>query len=87
MALTPQAIRNNITITFNGLTVTKQQILDFSKDWDQRTENFFRKMLKLGGKFDMKGVDIVIKVKEKVFNSKGVKDSGVIVYPGLDSRF
>jgi hypothetical protein len=87
MALTSQAIRKNIIIKFNNKEVTKQEVLDFSKDWDEKQESFFRKMLKVGGEFSMKGVDISIRVEEQLYNSKGLKDSGIITVPGLDTRF
>jgi len=87
MALTSQAIRKGIIIKFNNKEVTKQEILDFSKDWDEKQEKFFRKMLKVGGEFSMKGVDISIRVQEQLYNSKGLKDQGVITIPGLDTRF
>jgi hypothetical protein len=87
MALTSQAIRKNVIIKFNNKEVTKQEVLDFSKDWNEKQETFFRKMLKMGGEFSMKGVDISIRVEEQLYNSKGLKDQGVITIPGLDTRF
>jgi hypothetical protein len=87
MALTSQAIRKGIIIKFNNKEVTKQEVLDFSKDWDEKQESFFRKMLKVGGEFSMKGVDISIRVQEQLYNSKGLKDQGIITVPGLDTRF
>jgi len=87
MALTSQAIRKNVIIKFNNKKVTKQEVLDFSKDWDEKQELFFRKILKAGGRFSMNGVDIYIEVEEQLYNSKGLKDSGIITVPGLDTRF
>ena len=87
MALTSQAIRKNVIIKFNNKEVTKQEVLDFSKDWDEKQETFFRKMLKMGGEFSMMGVDISIRVEEQLYNSKGLKDQGIITVPGLDTRF
>jgi hypothetical protein len=87
MALTSQAIRKGVIIKFNNKKVTKQEVLDFSKDWNEKQEAFFRKMLKMGGEFSMMGVNISIKVEEQLYNSKGLKDPGVITVPGLDTRF
>ena len=87
MALTPQAIRKGVIIKFNNKEVTKQEVLDFSKDWNERQEKFFRKMLKLGGMFNMGETNISIKVEEQLYNSKGLKYSGIITVPGLDTRF
>ena len=78
MALTSQAIRKGVIIKFNNKKVTKQEVLDFSKDWDEKQELFFRKILKAGGRFSMNGVDICIEVEEQLYNSKGLKDSGII---------
>ena len=44
-------------------------------------------MLKLGGMFNMGETNISIKVEEQLYNSKGLKDSGIITVPGLDTRF
>jgi hypothetical protein len=87
MALTAQAIRKGVIIKFNNKEVTKQEVLDFSKNWNEKQELFFRKMLKMGGEFSMMGVNISIKVEEQLYNSKGLKDPGVITVPGLDTRF
>lgn len=87
MALTSQAIRKGIIIKFNNKEVTKQEVLDFSKSWDEKQESFFRKMLKMGGEFSMMGVDISIRVEEQLYNTKGLKDQGIITVPGLDTRF
>jgi hypothetical protein len=87
MALKSQSIRKNIVIKFNSKEVTKQEVLDFSKDWNEKQETFFKKMLKVGGEFSMMGVDISIRVEEQLYNSKGLKDQGIITVPGLDTRF
>lgn len=87
MALTSQAIRKGVIIKFNNKEVTKQEVLDFSKNWDEKQELFFRKMLKMGGEFSMMGVNISIKVEEQLYNTKGLKDQGIITVPGLDTRF
>lgn len=87
MALTSQTIRKGITIKFNNKEITKQEVLDFSKNWNEKQELFFRKMLKMGGEFSMMGVDISIRVEEQLYNSKGLKDQGIITIPGLDTRF
>ena len=45
MALTPQSIRSNIIIKLNGEYVRKEEIINISKDWNDRQINFFKKML------------------------------------------
>ena len=38
MAISPQSIRKNITITFDGVIVSKEYILEVSKSWDEKQE-------------------------------------------------
>ena len=51
MALSPQSIRKGTTISFNGIEVTKEQVIQASKGWDEKQIDFFKKMLKQGGQF------------------------------------
>jgi len=79
--LTAQTIRKNITIYIDGDVTDKQRVLDLSKDWTEKQESFFRKMLKQGGEFKVNGVPFKVELNEEVVNSKGEKDPGVIVFP------
>jgi hypothetical protein len=38
MAISPQSIRKNIIVTFSGVIVTKEQIIEASKSWDEKQE-------------------------------------------------
>jgi hypothetical protein len=87
MALKPQSIRKGVIILLDGIEVNKQPILELSKTWSEPQENFFKKMLKQGGEFKIKGRKFNITPANKVLTSKGEKDSGIITIPGLDVRF
>jgi hypothetical protein len=76
MAITPQSIRKNITITFDGVVVTKEQIIEVSKSWDEKQEILFKKMIKQGGKFRINGVVINTAPPEDILTSRGEKDGG-----------
>lgn len=83
----PQSIRKGITILLNGKEALKQEIIDLSVDWSDSQTNFFKKLLKQGGETKINGNQFKVIPQEIVVNSKGEKDGGVIVIPGLDQRF
>ena len=69
--ITKQAIRKGVTVECNGKVLTKDEIVFMGKDWSEHTENFFRKMLRQGGRFTLKGDNFVIFSPEQLLNSKG----------------
>jgi len=77
MALTPQSIRKGTTISFNGIEVTKEQVIQESKGWDEKQIEFFKKMLKQGGHFKINGTLISTKPTETLLTSRGEKDGGI----------
>jgi len=87
MTLKPQSIRKGVTIILNGKEVEKQEIIDLSTTWSESQINFFKKMLKQGGDTKINGATINITIVEKMVTSRGEKDTGTIVYPGLDAKF
>ena len=87
MSLKPQSIRKGVTITLNGKEVEKQEIIDLSVDWTESQINFFKKMFKQGGRTKINGSAFDIAIQAKVLNSRGEKDPGVIIMPGIDDRF
>ena len=86
MALKPQSIRKGVVILLDKQEVDKQTILELSETWSEVQENFFKKMLKQGGEFKVKGRKFHVYPANKILNSNGEKDSGIIQIPG-DSRF
>ena len=44
-------------------------------------------MFRQGGKMKISKDSFDITIQEKILNSKGEKDLGIIVMPGLDARF
>jgi hypothetical protein len=77
MAISPQSIRKNVTITFDSIVVTKEQIVEASKSWDEKQEILFKKMIKQGGKFRINGIIINTTPQEDILTSRGVKDGGI----------
>ena len=55
MALKKQSIRKGMHITVNGDEISKDELILISEEWSEVQENFFRKMLKQGGHFRLKG--------------------------------
>jgi len=88
MALSKQTIRKNMHIIVDGKVIPKDDLITLSEEWSEVQENFFRKMLKQGGHFKLKGRKFIIELdKSDNLRSDGSKDGGVIQIPGEDSRF
>tara|TARA_R100000742_G_C4224150_1_gene47173 strand:- start:296 stop:559 length:264 start_codon:yes stop_codon:yes gene_type:complete len=83
MALKKQSIRKNMNILVEGKSILKEELILISEGWSEIQENFFRKMLKQGGKFKIKGIRYEIElIKDSKTRSDGTKDAGVIQLPG-----
>ena len=65
MTLKPQSIRKGVTITLNGKEVEKQEIIDLSVNWTESQINFFKKMLRQGGKMKISKDSFDITIQEK----------------------
>jgi hypothetical protein len=87
MALKPQSIRKSVTIFLNGREVEKQEVLELSKEWNEKQENLFKRLLKSEGEMTIKGIVIKTVLQEKIVNSFGEKDPKHIIMPGVDDRF
>ena len=69
--LTKQAIRTGVSIFSAGEKLDKDTIISKSEKWSDKEITFFRKMLKQGGRFSIKGEKFYITVPEQVYNQKG----------------
>lgn len=88
MALSKQSIRKGMHITVNGDKISKEELILISEEWNDVQETFFRKMLKQGGHFRLKGVKYEIDLDyNPLMRSDGNKDEGVKTIPGEDGRF
>ena len=88
MALSKQSIRKGMHIIANGDIISKEELILISENWSETQENFFRKMLKQGGHFKLKGIKFEIELeRDSRMRSDGTKDSGVITIPGEDGKF
>ena len=75
--ITPQSIRKGIIIKFDGVVVDKKTIIAASESWNPNHETLFKKLLKQGGNFYIKGVLVEVIPQEKTFNSRGDIDPGI----------
>jgi hypothetical protein len=87
MSLKPQSIRKGVKITLNGKEAEKQEIIDLSSGWTEKQINFFKKLLQQGGATKINGNSFIITPQDKIVDSTGNKDQGIIVAPGLDAKF
>ena len=69
--LSKQSIRKEHTIYLNDVLMTKEEIIEISKDFNKKEEKHFRKMLQQGGSLKIKGNKFKIdKYEYKQRNSK-----------------
>ena len=87
MALSPQSIRKNVQIKFDGQIVDKKTVLEKSKSWTEKQEILFKKFLKQGGKCRIQGILIEVIPPDQLVTSKGEQPGGIITVPGIDQRF
>jgi hypothetical protein len=74
--LSKQSIRKEHTIFLNRIEMSKDEIIEISKDFTENEEQRFRKMLKQGGTFTIQGKEFEIKRTENKWrNSKGEFES------------
>jgi len=66
MALKKQSIRTKHHILANGNSISKEELILISENWSEIQENFFRKMLKQGGKFKVAGIKYEVKIDERI---------------------
>jgi hypothetical protein len=69
--ISKQSIRRGVSISSQGLTLDKDSIISMSEKWNDKEVNLFKKMLKQGGSFSIKGKKFKITVPEQIYNQKG----------------
>ena len=70
--LSKQSIRKDHTIYLNGEVIEKNDMIEISKEFTDKEEKHFRKMLQQGGSLKIKGNKFRIdKYEYKQRNSKG----------------
>ena len=65
-----QTLRKGVVIKSEGELLSKEEIISLSESWNENQEMFFRKMLKQGGRFSIKGRKFVITVPDLIYNNK-----------------
>jgi len=70
--LSKQSIRKEHTIYLNGEPLEKDEMIEISKEFTDKEEKHFRKMLQQGGKLTVQGNEFDIqKMEYKFRNSRG----------------
>jgi hypothetical protein len=69
--ISKQSIRVGVTIFGAGEKLDKDAVISKSEKWSDKEIVFFKKMLKQGGRFSIKGEKFYITVPEQIFNQKG----------------
>jgi hypothetical protein len=69
--ISKQSIRAGVSIYNAGEKLDKNTIIFKSENWSDKEVLFFKKMLKQGGRFSIKGEKFYITVPEQIYNNKG----------------
>ena len=69
--ISKQSIRAGVSIFSSGEKLDKDKVISMSEKWSDKEVTFFKKMLKQGGRFSIKGTKFYITVPEQVYNNKG----------------
>ena len=70
--LSKQSIRKEHIIHLNGKLLEKDEMIEISKEFNEKEEQRFRKMLQQGGKITLQGnVYEIKKLGSKIRNSRG----------------
>ena len=69
--ISKQTIRSGVSIFLSGEKLDKDTIINKSEKWSDKEILFFRKMLKQGGRFNIKEEKFYITVPEQIYNQKG----------------
>lgn len=69
--ISKQSIRAGVSIFNAGQKLDKDTVIFKSEKWSDKEILFFKKMLKQGGRFSIKGEKFYITVPEQIYNNKG----------------
>ena len=72
--LSKQSIRKEHTIYLNDVLMTKEEIIEISKDFNEKEELHFRKMLQQGGSLKIKGNKFKISRRSTSINKEIVNN-------------
>ena len=72
-----QTLRKGVIVECEGKVLSKEETIALSENWNEKQEMFFRKMLKQGGKFSIKGRKFIITAPDKLYNSKGEEEVSI----------
>jgi len=69
--ISKQSIRTGVSIFSAGEKLDKDTVIYKSESWSEKEVIFFKKMLKQGGRFSIKGEKFYITVPDQIYNNKG----------------
>ena len=69
--ISKQTIQSGVSIFLLDEKLDKDTIISKSEKWSDKEILFFRKMLRQGGRFSIKGEKFYITVPEQIYNQKG----------------
>ena len=69
--ISKQSIRRGVSIFSQENLLDKDTIINKSEKWSDKEILFFKKMIKQGGRFSIKGEKFYIIVPEQIYNQKG----------------
>ena len=69
--ISKQTIRSGVSIFLLDEKLDKDTIISKSEKWSDKEILFFRKMLRQGGRFSIKGEKFYITVPEQIYNQNG----------------
>ena len=69
--ISKQTIRSGVSIFLLDEKLDKDTIISKSEKWSDKEILFFRKMLRQGGRFSIKGEKFYITIPEQIYNQKG----------------
>ena len=75
--LSKQSLRKGTSIYLNRELVSKELLIELSKEWTESEEILFRKILKQGGNFKIQGNSYKIVIEDKLLNSRGNLDAPI----------
>ena len=69
--ISKQSIRRGVSISSQGNLLDKDSIISMSEKWNDKEVNLFKKMLRQGGSFSIRGKKFRITVPEQIYNNEG----------------
>jgi len=76
MELKKVNITKSTDVTANGMNITREQIIELSKDWSDTHISLFKKIVRQGGRVTIQNIHFICTPLGKITNSQNMKDGG-----------